>query len=270
MKLKRVVLYILVVIVIFSVVGCKAKDEDNNKLRVGMELQFPPFETADETGKPVGISIDIAEGLAKHLGKELEIVNTSWVGLIPSLQTGKIDLVLSSMSITEERSRVVDFSLPYANSGLSLLLNSNSPVTSFEDMNSSDVVVAVKSGTVGAILAQKKLPDATIRVFDDVANCVLEVSQGKANAFIYDALTVYENHKKHSETTKMNLKSIESSEQAWAIAVKKGNTELLESINVYIKQSQEERTFEKIGDKYLGDLMKIFKENGVKSFFEVK
>jgi len=261
--------WIIILLVALALTAC-AQKSDENKLVVAMELQFPPFETTDGSGNPAGISVEIARDLAKFMGRELVIRNTSWVGLIPTLQTAKADMILSSMSVTDERRKIVDFSVPYAKAGLTLLINKDSSVNEFADLNNAKYTVAVKSGTIGAILATKQLPKAEVRTFDDVATCVLEVAQGKADVFIYDGLTVYENHKKHLETTRVNLEAIEGTDQTWAIAVKKGNTELLKLINQYILQSQSDGRFEEISRDYLGDLMKFFQENNIPSFWDVE
>nr|MDA3835240.1 transporter substrate-binding domain-containing protein [Spirochaetales bacterium] len=131
-------------------------------------------------------------------------------------------------------------------------------------------VVAVKSGTTGALEAQKRLPKAVIRIFEEVAACVLEVSQGKADAFIYDALTVYNNHKNNSNTTRINLESIPGTDGYWGMAIKKGNTELLARVNSFIKSYQEEGGFSALANTYLNEEKQIFDEAGIPFFFDIK
>jgi len=266
--MKKIFLLFIVLIMLLTT-ACAPKQQTANKLVVAMELQFPPFETTDKDGEPMGISVEMAKDMAAFMGKELEIRNTSWTGLIPTLQTGKADLILSSMSDTSERRKVVDFSEAYAVAGLTLLLAKDSQANGIADLNDPQFTLAVKSGTIGAILAKEELPDANIHTFDDVATCVLEVAQGKADAFIYDALTVYENHKKHANTTRMNLETIKGTGQPWAMAVKKGNSQLLEQINAYILDSQKRGRFEEISSTYLGDMMKFFEANNIPSFWDV-
>src|SRR5262245_4181443 len=91
-------------------------------LRVGMELSYPPFEMRDEKGERKGVSVDLARALAESLGRPLNIQNMPFDGLIPAMKTGKIDLILSSMTATDERARVIDFSDPYLKTGLCLLV----------------------------------------------------------------------------------------------------------------------------------------------------
>lgn len=158
-----------------------------------MELAYPPFETKDEEGNAMGISVDFSNAFGEYLGREVVIENISWDGLIPALQTGKVDMVISSMTITDEREEVVDFSIPYANAMLALLTNKDSGIESFEDMNIAGRKIAVKTGSTGYFYAEENLPEAEIAALPDESACVTEVSQGKADGFIYDQLTIYRN-----------------------------------------------------------------------------
>ena len=92
------------------------------KLLVGMELAYPPFEMRDERGEPAGVSVDLARALGAALGLPVEIQNLPFDGLLPALKTGKIDLILSSMTATPERAQSIDFSEPYLQTGLCLLV----------------------------------------------------------------------------------------------------------------------------------------------------
>src|SRR5450631_3182568 len=94
---------LLVMVVMALAAGCKEQQAGKDTLIVGMELAYPPFEMTDEKGAPKGVSVDLANELGKALGKKIVIQNSAFDGLIPSLKTGKIDLILSSMTITEER-----------------------------------------------------------------------------------------------------------------------------------------------------------------------
>lgn len=108
-----------------------------------MELAYPPFETKDDAGNPSGLSVDFMRDFGDAYGYDVEIQNTGWDGLIPSLQTGKADLVISSMTITPEREEAVGFSDPYARAQLAILANSASGASSIEDLDQPDKTVAV-------------------------------------------------------------------------------------------------------------------------------
>lgn len=254
----------------FSLTAAGTQEQSQvQPLVVAMELQYPPFEMSDEQGNPSGISVDMVYDLGEYLGRPVVIENTAWTGLIPSLQTGKADIILSSMTINDERDKVVDFSDPYVRAGLSLLVSSESPVEDFEDLNAQGRVVAVKSGTIGAIAAQEHLKQADIRIFEEVAACVLEVSQGKADAFIYDSLTVLKNHRNNPDSTRMNLNIIPGTENYWGIAIEEGNDELRQQINDFLAQYREEGKFDELAQKYMSEELAYFKESGIPFLFDV-
>ena len=219
--------------------GCSGKEssseaggdsQEQEVLTVAMELAYPPFETKDEQGNPSGVSVDFMKDFGEYIGKEIRIENISFDGLIPSLQTGKADMVMSSMTITEERKETVDFSEPYANALLAVLTNKDSQITSVDDLNQEGKKVAVKTGSTGYLYAQEHLKNAEIIALQDESACVMEVSQGKADGFIYDQLTIYRNWQNNLDTTNAVFIPFQDVEP-WGIAVKKGNTELLEKIN---------------------------------------
>lgn len=254
----------LLLISITALLGCQ-KQED--KLVVAMELAYPPFETKGEDGNPTGISVDLAKAIGDSMGKEVEIVNTSWDGLIPSIQTGKADMIISSMTIREERKEEVEFSEPYANSLLAILANKNSGIKSIEDLNQEGKKVAVKTGSTGFLYAQEHLKNAEIIALADESACITEVSQGKADGFLYDQLTIYRNHQANIDTTDAIFIPFQDKEY-WGIAVKKENTDLLNKINEFLVQYQKDGGFDKLTDKYLREEKKAFDDLGFKWFFD--
>ena len=260
---KKLLSAILSIIFLFSIIPVFAQE---NVLVVGMELAYPPFETKDENGDPAGVSVDFSKDFAKYIGKDIRIENISWDGLLPALQTGLVDMVISSMTITAERGKVVDFSDPYAHAILGILANVNSPIESAEDLNKEGIKLALKIGSTGYLYASENFPYAEIIGLADESACVTEVVQGKADAFLYDQLTIYRNNKNNPDTTKamfMPFKEVEN----WGVAVKKSNTELLTQLNYFIADYRDNGGFEKITEKYLAEEKAAFDELGFLWFF---
>lgn len=257
--------------------GCSGKEssseaggdsQEQEVLTVAMELAYPPFETKDEQGNPSGVSVDFMKDFGEYIGKEIRIENISFDGLIPSLQTGKADMVMSSMTITEERKETVDFSEPYANALLAVLTNKDSQITSVDDLNQEGKKVAVKTGSTGYLDAQEHLKNAEIIALQDESACVMEVSQGKADGFIYDQLTIYRNWQNNLDTTNAVFIPFQDVEP-WGIAVKKGNTELLDQLNDFIETYREDGGFEELTEKYLSEEKEAFEELGFQWFFDM-
>ncbi|MBB6630753.1 transporter substrate-binding domain-containing protein [Clostridium algidicarnis] len=263
---------LLALMLTISLVGCssvgdKKEDKENKELVIGMELAYPPFETTDEKGNPSGMSVDLAKDLGEYLGRTVRIENMAYAGLIPSLQSKKIDVILSSMTISEERLEVIDFSDAYSNAYLTLLINKDSPVNEVKDLNLKGRKVAIKKGTIAQVYAEKFLPEAEVLLFDKETACVLEVVQGKADAFIYDQMTIFKNWQQYPNETRANLTPFEEEPQEWAMGVRKEDKELKEQINAFIKEYKENGGFEKLSDKYLSDIKEEFKSRDIPFFF---
>jgi len=230
-----------------------------------MELAYPPFEMTDEHGKPTGVSVDLAKALGEHLRRPVVIQNVPFDGLIPALQTRKIDLIISSMTATPERAQSIAFSDPYLKTGLCLLVGKDSAVQSLADLDQSGKTVAVKKGTTGHIYATDHIKNAKLLVLDKESSGVLEVVQGKADAFIYDQISTYENWQRNQDTTRPILKPFQ--EESWAIGLRKTDLELLQQVNAFLKDYQARGGFEQLGDRYLKDQKEAFKKLGYPFYF---
>ncbi|WP_306546131.1 transporter substrate-binding domain-containing protein [Desulfobulbus sp.] len=238
--------------------------EQQGPLKVGMELAYPPFEMTDTTGQPAGVSVDLAKALGISLGREIKIENMSFDGLIPALKTGKIDIILSSMTATPERAQSIDFSKPYLQTGLCLLVRKDSAVQTIADLDQAGMTVAVKKGTTGHNYASKELKKTKVLVLDKEAAALLEVVQGKADAFIYDQMSTYSNWKRNPQTTRAILQPFQ--QESWAIGIRKDNTALKEEINIFLKDYRAKGGFEKLGDTWLLEQKQEFKRLGYPFF----
>ncbi len=246
-----------------GLIGCAPKSHD--QLIVGMELAYPPFEMTDTQGHPTGVSVDLAKALGKQLGREVEIQNLPFDGLIPALQTHKIDVIISSMTATAERAQSIAFSDPYLRTGLCLLVGKNSPIKANQDMDVAGRTIAVKKGTTGHIYATDKIKNAKVLVLDKEDACVLEVVQGKADAFIYDQISTYENWRRNQETTRAILKPFQ--EESWAVGFRQGDTELQQKVNQFLKDFQARGGFEDLGDRFLKEQKEAFRKLGYPFYF---
>jgi polar amino acid transport system substrate-binding protein len=226
-----------------------------------MDLTYPPFEMRSPSGKPDGVGVKMAEALAVELGLPLEVVATDFDGLLTALKTGTIDLIISSMTATEERRQSIDFSDPYAYTALAMLVAMDSPVQSVADLKQPGRKIVVRLATTGELFAKKHLPEvARIELRDDPA-CVAEVEQGRVDAYIYDQLSVWRYHRKNPTTTRVLLQPIQ--EEAWAIGIRKGNDPLREQVNAFLKKFRASGGFERLGDAFLAEEKKVLSEMGV-------
>lgn len=242
--------------------------QNEEPLVVAMELAYPPFEGKDDAGEPEGVSVDLMKAFGEYAGREIKIENTAWDGLIPSLQTGTADLVISSMTIRPDREEQVDFSDPYANALLAVLVSKNAEAETIEDLNRPGKKMAVKSGSTGHLYAESNLTEAELIVLPDESACVTEVAQGRADGFIYDQLTIYRNWQKNPDTTDAIFIPFQEPEK-WGIAVQKGNTELLSEVNAFLKEFREEGGYDRLVETYLSEEKEAFEELGFRWFFDL-
>ena len=251
-------------LIVSVLLGTAFAAENRKTLIVGMELAYPPFEMTDTKGQPTGVSVDLAKALGAALGMQIRIENMAFDGLIPSLKTGKIDLIISSMTSTAERAQSIDFSDPYLQTGLCLLVRKDSPVQRISDLEREGMTVAVKKGTTGHSYAARQLKHARVLVLDKEAAAVLEVVQGKADAFIYDQMSTYSNWQRNLQTTRAILKPFQ--QESWAIGIRKRNDPLKARINTFLKEYRAAGGFEKLGDTWLKEQKQQFKRLGYPFF----
>jgi polar amino acid transport system substrate-binding protein len=234
-------------------------------LRVGMELSYPPFESIGPDGQPQGVSVELARALATELGRALKIENIPFTGLIPALKSGKIDLIISSMTATPERAKVVAFSDPYLTTGLGALVPASSKTTGLADIDQPDSTVVVRQGTTGEVFARKSLKNARLLTLDKESACVVEVVQGKAAAFIYDQMSVFQNNKRNSDTTRALLAPLQT--ESWAIALRPDDHALLAATNAFLAKYRADGGFDKLSERFLAEEKAAFAAQGIPFFF---
>lgn len=214
------------------------------KLVMVTNAEFPPYEFR-EGNDIVGIDAEIARAIADKLGMELEIQDMAFDSLIPAIQSGKADFTAAGMTVNEDRKKNVDFTDTYAEAAQVIIVKEDSAIKTPDDLQGKKV--GVQSGTTGDIYADD-IADAEIQRFPKGIDAVMALTQGKLDAVIIDR-----------EPAKVFVKENEGlqvldeafTEEEYAIAVKKGNTELLEKMNGAIKELKESGELQKIVDKYI-------------------
>jgi polar amino acid transport system substrate-binding protein len=238
---------------------------DPAALRVGMDLSYPPFETIGPDGQPMGISVDLARALGTALARPVEIENMPFTGLIPALKSGKIDLIISSMTATPERAKTVAFSGPYLTTGLAALVPADSDAPDLAALDQPGRVFVVRQGTTGEVFARANVRQARILTLEKENACVLEVVQGKADAFIYDQMSVFQNARRHPGKVRALLAPLQK--ESWAVALRPDDTELLGQVNDFLGKYREEGGFDKLAARYLADEKAAFQAQGIPFVF---
>lgn len=234
-------------------------------LRVGMDLSYPPFETIGSDGRPAGISVEIAEALGRYLGRPVRVENMPFTGLIPALKSGKIDLIISSMTATPERAKAVAFSDPYLTTGLAALVPASSTTAGLADLDHAGKTVVVRQGTTGEVFARANVRHARILTLEKENACVLEVVQGKADAFIYDQMSVFQNARRHAGKVRALLAPLQK--ESWAVALRPDDTALLGQVNAFLASYRKEGGFDNLAERYLADEKAAFEAQGIPFVF---
>ncbi|MDE0852766.1 transporter substrate-binding domain-containing protein [Yoonia sp.] len=151
-------------------------------IRIGLSV-FTPWSMRDINGELIGFELDVGRALAEDMGVEVEFVPTAWDGIIPQLVSGNFDVIISGMSITPARNLTINFSNPYAYSGLTVLANTAmTEGFTLDDYNSADVTFAARRGATPATVIAQLFPEATLLLFDEDGAATQEVLNGNAHA----------------------------------------------------------------------------------------
>jgi polar amino acid transport system substrate-binding protein len=151
-------------------------------IRIGLSI-FTPWSMRDINGELIGFELDVGRALAEDMGVDVEFVPTAWDGIIPQLVSGNFDVIISGMSVTPARNLTINFTNPYAYSGLTIL--SNTAMTdgfTLKDYNSADVTFGARRGGTPATVIGQLFPEATLLLFDEDGAATQEVLNGNAHA----------------------------------------------------------------------------------------
>jgi len=204
------------------------------KLRVGLS-SFVPWAMQDKKGEWIGFEIDVAKQLAKDMGVKIEFVPTKWEGLIPSLLTGKFDLIVAGMTGTPQRALKINFTIPYDYSGMNVVIHKNfaAGVTGYMDLDKKGNTIISRVGTTGGALAKATYKKAKVRLFPDEGPMVQELLNGKATGLLASAPQPAQLAAKYPDT--LILLDENLVQQPICIGVPKGDPDTLAYLNNWIR-----------------------------------
>lgn len=239
--LKVIISFAVIVITIMSIMSCKDKSE---KLYVGTNAEFEPFEYR-ESGNIVGFDIELVNEIAKLINREIEIEDMAFDGLLPALQTKKIDLIIAGMTATEERKKNVNFSEPYYKSQQAMVVhNDENNIKTFDDLEGKEVGVIL--GYTGDLIVSE-IPNVRIQRYNATSEAIMGLKSKKVQAVVLD----YEPAKNYSaQNPELKLVETASESEEYAIAVRKEETQLLEDINKALTTLRENGTYDTLLNKY--------------------
>lgn len=257
--MKKLFLLLSIIILSIGLSACGTEEGfdplEDGVLTIGMDLRWAPFETKDSNGDPSGISVGVAEALGEYLGVEVEIVDLEFGSLIAALNTQEIDVIIASMSITEERAQSINFSDPYFYFPLITVLNKD-----FQDANNvqskeelfdiSGVRYVGPRSFVSLSIPEAEALNPVILEVNDATAAILEVVTGNSDAFIISASSAAGYHAANPDTTEILWDAITYS--PIGMGTRQGDVEsFLESINTFIAMMDEPGgVYEQLGTVY--------------------
>ena len=246
MKKRILSVALILVMGVLALTGCGSKS--SNKIVFGTNAEFPPFEYISTNGVIDGydgIDMAIASKIGEISGKDIEIANMEFDSLLVAIQNGQIDAAIAGMTATEERAKTVDFSTPYYTATQVMVVKEGSDIKTAADMEGK--AIAVVQGYTGETVVKDL--GYQYEAFKKGTECILELVNGKCDVVVIDSATAKDFVGDNEGLVIVEDPSAFESEE-YAIAVKKGNTELLKTINEAIDKMLADGTISEFAAKY--------------------
>jgi polar amino acid transport system substrate-binding protein len=220
------------------------------KIRVGSDMTFAPFEYIDErTKEPAGFDIDYMKALGDAMGVDIEFSNVAWEGIIPGLLVGQYDLLIAAMTITEERAQAIDFSDPYFTTGQVIVVRKGTKgINGVADLRGK--IVSVQIGTTGQFEAEKIPGLRRIDKYPTIPEAFVALKNGRADASVVDELVALEELRLNPGATEIVGKPF--STESYGIGLKKGRPDLLRRVNKAIATLKSNGTYDRLRAKWMG------------------
>lgn len=216
-------------------------------LIVATDTAFVPFEFK-QNGKYTGFDIQLWDAIAKQAGLAYKLQPMDFNGIIPGLQTRNVDVALAGITIREDRTKVIDFSEPYYESGLAILVANDSPIKTAKDLEGK--TVAVKIGTATVDYMKANVPSAKLKLFPNIDNAFLELATGRVDAVVHDTPNV-QYYAKTAGNGKVKVVGSLKSGDFYGIAFPKGS-ELVPVVNKALSELKSNGTYDKLYETWFG------------------
>ena len=219
---------------------------------VGTDAAYAPFESQNEKGEIVGFDIDVVKAAAAKAGIEVKFVNTPWEGIFNALSQGDRDMIVSSVTITEERKQTMDFSTPYFDAVQLIAVKANSKIGKFDDLKK--LKVGVQTGTTGDEAVTKLLgkTSTSIKRFESTPLALKELEAGGVDAVVADNGVVIHYVANNAGSKFKTVADKSFAPEQYGIAIKKGNADLVAKVNKGLAEIKADGSYDKIFAQYFG------------------
>ncbi|MDC7224366.1 MAG: basic amino acid ABC transporter substrate-binding protein [Spirochaetales bacterium] len=246
--MKKIMIMALMALCALSFVAANGSEEQDNVYVVASDCAWPPMEMVDENQDLVGFDMDLIKAIAAAGGFEVEIRNTAWDGIFAGLANESYDMVISSVTITEERKMTMDFSDPYINAGQVLIVPVDSDAVTLADLAGQNVGAQI--GTTGAFAVEET--SAILKNYDEIGLAIEDLNNGNLAGAVCDT-PIAADYALNNDNYKDTLKIVGEpfTDEYYGIVVKKGNEELLAKINAGLAQVKADGLLEELENKWL-------------------
>ena len=241
-----------------AVAGTLQDVKARGKLIAGVKTDFPPLGFLDNKGVNKGFDIDIAKALSKELfgNKDaVEFVSVTSENRVPFLTSGKIDLIVATLTITEERKKQVDFSIPYFIAGQTILVRGNSKISKYQDLAGKKV--ATIRGSTGDIAMEELVPDVERIKFERNFEALQALKEGRVEAFVQDYILLYALMNKNRGLRMTGLKPFCPAQ--YGLGVRKGEKEWLDFLNATLTKMKETGEYDKLLGRWFGNEARVLR-----------
>ena len=219
---------------------------------VGTDAAYAPFESQNEKGEIVGFDIDVVKAAAAKAGIEVKFINTPWEGIFNALAQGDRDMIVSSVTITDERKQTIDFSTPYFDAVQLIAVKADSKIANFDDLKKAKV--GVQTGTTGDEAVTKLLgkTSTAIKRFESTPLALKELEAGGVDAVVADNGVVIHYVANNAGAKFKTVADKSFAPEQYGVAIKKGNADLVAKINQGLAGIQADGSYDKIYAQYFG------------------
>lgn len=244
--MRRIITFIAAAAALLCLAGCAAEEEDN-VYTFATDATWPPFEFVDENGNLTGFEVELVPLIGEKAGVEMEVVNIPWDTIFAGLANGQYDGVASGVTVTEERKATMDFSSPIANQGQVVVVLADSPVQSIDGLAGKKVGVQI--GTTGDFALDDY--DVDRRQYDDIGLAIQDMLNGNIDACVCDSIIASDFVLANENYAgRLRVAGEPFTNEEIAIAVKKGDTELLDLVNKGLEAMKADGSFDALKAKW--------------------
>jgi polar amino acid transport system substrate-binding protein len=219
---------------------------------VGTDAAYAPFESVAPGGAIEGFDVDVVKAVAAKAGIEVKLINTPWEGIFKTLDTGERDMVVSAVTITDERKQTMDFSAPYFNANQLIAVKDSSKVAKFDDLKT--LKIGVQTGTTGDEVVQKLVgkTNTNIKRFESTPLALKELEAGGVAAVVADNGVVQHYIQNNPAAKFKSVSDASFVPEQYGIAMKKGNADLAKKVNDALAAIKADGSYDAIHVKYFG------------------